>query len=650
MMNRGGRGDGKEDDDDDDDEMMMNCGGKGHGKEDDDDDDDDDGYWLTLLPPLSFSSYRLSFSFNPIKHICFLMATAQANIVIAGKLNIKLAMVFVNFVVLLMGILGLQEMSALGLSKPTIQDVEPTPSLTSTVTVPIDWTSGVRCEKLAVAVAHQKYLCKSQTASAYMELAKAQHTCEDRCGDTPIFRNDLLNCACDEICIVYGDCCRDISIVCPQIHGIGKARYADVMKKVTSSCHANNFAVLRESAHRCLSSTTPTADNAERRNQKLAAVKAMQRVSSNHLSSAASVFQSCTVHRVTDVASPLARNCKVYQIITCSCGDGTEFKEHVHNICMSQKFTAFSRYMFENSQLSRPLSRFGDADQCDVFNVTDSGMYHPLAALDLNKNGFKIKVTPIFPEPSGLFQENNNRSRDRDCDQQVQDPSRLAALDIVDREDVYYIVELEKTLEKRLHCPSLDMSLTDCRLEECVQGAIMFKAHFGHFGNHSCVLPALATVLVWGRNVTVPVCSCFRVLTALAALEIWKLYLSLSGGATCSFHLRALEKVATDLRNDPFEVEANNTGLAVETRFQKLYEEVSMNCSGQAETEENLQVCFYTAREMSQTQAKPALCFNASPQVRFLRRNSGKRTGDVSFLMLILVFIASFAWFLCLVF
>ncbi|GFO07376.1 hypothetical protein PoB_003388100 [Plakobranchus ocellatus] len=257
----------------------------------------------------------------------------------------------------------------------------------------------------------------------------------------------------------------------------------------------------------------------------------------------------------------------------------------------------------------------------------------------------------MFLELSGLFQGNNSRSRDRDCDQQVQDPSSLVARDVVDSEDVYYIVELEKTLEKRLRCPSLDISLTDCRLEECVQGAIMYNTgtSFGHFGNRSCVLPALATVLVGGSQVSVPVCSCFRVLTALAALDIWRLHLSISGEATCSFHLRALEKEATDPRNGPFEVEANNTRLTVETRFQKLYEEVSTNCSEEAATEPYVQVCFYTAREISHTQAKPAVCFDASPQARFLRKNAGKRTGGVSFLMLTQVFVAFFAWFSCLV-
>ncbi|GFO07377.1 hypothetical protein PoB_003388200 [Plakobranchus ocellatus] len=348
------------------------------------------------------------------------MAGAQAHIIVSGKLNIKPAMVFVGLMVLQTSVLSLQEVSALRLSKPTTQGVDPTPFVTSMVNYPVTLPSSLRCSKLAAAVAHQKQFCKSQTANAYMELAKAQFTCEDRCGDTPVFGKDLLNCACDEVCIVYGDCCQDISSVCPQIHATGKARYAHAMNKVTPSCHANNFAVLRESAPRCLSSATPAAGTAETtqpvtgtsedyadvvsiplknifgsfkfRDMSLNVMSdnfgtfellakpssvplavpqeaSLQcaGVSSKHFGSAASLFRLCTARRVTDVASPLERNCKVYQIMTCNCEDGEKFEDHLHHVCMGENLTSLNQHTFKNFLPLQAVNRPSDPNRCTIF-------------------------------------------------------------------------------------------------------------------------------------------------------------------------------------------------------------------------------------------------------------------------------------------
>ncbi|GFN93110.1 hypothetical protein PoB_001961600 [Plakobranchus ocellatus] len=517
------------------------------------------------------------------------------------------------------------------------------------------------CQQIAFDYVYRENICGAPDPDTYMETAKARYACKDRCGDVPVYGKDLFDCACDESCIVHGDCCKDLSVACPDIYASGKIQYSQLIGSAAPLCSNNDYNVLFFFTRQWYTQTTPTARNTPKKvpekntNQELKMVgslllkdvfhffrladlslnvvsesydhfklfaksssipKFVPRVAtlvcpyafSKDFRNAADVFESCLVTDITDVVTPLHRNCKMHQIISCHCNSSVKYNQHVHNVCMGQKLSPITQHTLWNYQLQFE-QKIGHGSQCKIFNRTETGSYNPRVATERKKkeNSFSITVFPIFTGFGDWSQANSNKNRSRVDDHQLEGSSQVTTWEIAEKGDIYYIVTLENVLEKRLRCPSLDIMLKECTLEECVHGAIMSNTEnsFNYFGNRSCVMPVLATASQGDSHMTVPLCSCLRVMSALSALQMWRIKLRLTGESMCSFHLALLSTEPTTGQANQFftrEPPKPDTG----TKFQDLYKASSINCSNEVAADKTLQICFYTAEEATKTEPKPA--------------------------------------------
>ena len=98
-------------------------------------------------------------------------------------------------------------------------------SFATYLTIPYS-TYSSECRNLATDFVYQNNLCDARDPQGYLDSKKAFYSCEHRCGHKqPYSERSREQCACDEICVVYDDCCRDMSVVCPQTYTRGKVQY-----------------------------------------------------------------------------------------------------------------------------------------------------------------------------------------------------------------------------------------------------------------------------------------------------------------------------------------------------------------------------------------------------------------------------------------
>ncbi|GFN93116.1 hypothetical protein PoB_001962200 [Plakobranchus ocellatus] len=406
------------------------------------------------------------------------------------------------------------------------------------------------CQQIAFDYVYRENICGAPDPDTYMETAKARYTCKDRCGDVPIYGKDLFDCACDERCIAHRDCCRDFSVACPDIHTTGKIRYSHVMDHVYTSCHEHDFQGFHQTVSSWPTTTIFTTQKDESSLLKQSffeprkafgssllkdvfysfrvgdlslnilsdnfdsfklfaksssipkfvpsvATLLCPYASSKYIRNAAEVFESCLVTYLMDIVTPLHRNCRMDQLISCYCNSIVKYNQHVHNVCMGQNVSPLTQLLLWNYQAEFE-KQLNDGAHCNIFNFTERRLQNPPSGKEQRKDGniYSMTVSPIFAELVARSRENNTSHNDRVGDHQFE--------------------------EKRLRCASLDIMVKECRLEECVHGAVMSNTEnsLNYFGNRSCVIPVLATVSQGDSHMTVPLCSCLRVMSALSALQM----------------------------------------------------------------------------------------------------------------------------------
>ncbi|GFN86392.1 hypothetical protein PoB_001289800 [Plakobranchus ocellatus] len=524
----------------------------------------------------------------------------------------------------------------------------------------------LECQKIAFDYVYRENVCGAPDPDTYMATYKSRYTCENRCGNVPSYGRDFFICACDESCIAHGDCCRDISVACPEIYARGQATYSHFADNLIRICMDGNFNTFYKAYFndKYTKEMYPTTSKTEIPNfindrQTIVGSRLLKDimmpfklgdfslkvifdsfstfrllakptsipffipktvsllcplVSLKFLTSASQVFSSCNVDAVTDVVTPLHRNCEMKEIMSCHCESDMLYKQHVHNVCMGQNGPILSLYTLYFYQTQFVFSPRDDA-QCSVWNVTDFGLYYPDNGGDQKEGAIQIKVAAFFRELRSKDKAYSASDKARANVKHADENSAGISWDTISIEDIYYVVELEDTKEKRLLCSTLDMPLTECKLEECVHGSIVSDAGnaLGHFGNRSCVIPAVADVLVSGSNRTVPLCSCLRVMAALSALRIWRIKWATGGISGCYF--LTLPTKVDELKESSSSSTLHfslteETRPSLSTRFQNLFKRNTTNCLDDEEAIGNaLQVCLYTTIEVSNTELKPAMCF-----------------------------------------
>ncbi|GFN84258.1 hypothetical protein PoB_001076400 [Plakobranchus ocellatus] len=536
----------------------------------------------------------------------------------------------------------------------------------ATATVPYQSISSEQCEQMAHEYVYKENLCKAPDPATYLIVAKAQYSCKDRCGIVPEYGRDFYECACDEVCIPYKDCCKDFSIACPTVHATGQAIYSELAGKVVPVCYNKYFKVLAKRRSKnndgVTEATTQSAKRAVRADYSKAngnkflwlGTKLINFMFGDHSSKLLffnlNTFRmskplvsnpfvipeilsaSCSFHDIqsiiniadtceaidrTHVITALHRNCKMNQILSCSCGDRNSYRQHLHNICLgfNTSISTINRYKlmyFQTNFFSRP-----EKEQCRLHKYTESWHTQLVSGHQTRRRKHEVKmiIRPIIKSLSEVSQYDKTAGRENDADnkENIKEVNGYVARDLINDEnaDYQYIIELENTLEKRLRCPTLDRFLTDCQLEECTHGAIIsdISVKVGQFGNDSCIVPKFATVYAASRQTHVLLCSCLRVMAAIKALKIWTVkILNVGLRGQCHFSLSLIPAEpdsGQEMRLSLIEA----TKPTFETRLQQQFRKTSAFCSEENGNQGDLQLSFFTLSEKLRGDTSPSATF-----------------------------------------
>ncbi|GFN73787.1 hypothetical protein PoB_000029300 [Plakobranchus ocellatus] len=551
--------------------------------------------------------------------------------------------------------------SGFGGTKGTKNDWYTFSSSLATATVP--YRENSVCEQKAFDYVYRENLCHALDPDTYMIAAKARYTCENRCGNVPEHRKDLYSCACDEVCIPYKDCCRDFSVVCPSLYARGHSIYYDFARKVRPLCSAKDFKVLVKTAYDSHTTESPkqraikteTANNLRNNSNNFmwlrntgvetftlgdhsskilfldfATHKLSRQLTSNSffipklfslncpkvsfspLMSLQETLHTCEKIATEEVDTPLHRNCKINQIVSCPCHNSVYYRQHLHNICMGHNrfISALNQQPLKNFQINFPGG--AESTRCSVHNFTESlGLQvSSIRQLSGKRSTVRIRITPFQTSLSVLGQSNNHKKNDSHNNASKEN-EETKPRGFIDKDDIYYILEFENTLERRLRCSTIDSFPADCQLEECSQGAIVASTtklgtSTGVFGNSSCILPVVAKVQ--GNKVPVTPCSCLRAMAALSSLQIWIVKQISSRKSLCSFDLRPISSEPVSLSASPLTL-MEATRPSLEIRLQRFLNETTVSCSDEDEIHQNLRIDFYTSSLIARVESSPSASF-----------------------------------------
>ena len=103
--------------------------------------------------------------------------------------------------------------------------------------------NGCECRNIATDFVYQNNLCDAHDPKSYLGSKRAFYSCAHQCSHKhPYSERSREQCACDDICVVYDDCCRDMSVACPQTYTRGKVWYRH-FEADSSFCDRRNFLV-----------------------------------------------------------------------------------------------------------------------------------------------------------------------------------------------------------------------------------------------------------------------------------------------------------------------------------------------------------------------------------------------------------------------
>ena len=98
------------------------------------------------------------------------------------------------------------------------------------------------CRNQKTSYVYFKNLCGATDLQKFLQSSKEEYTCADRCGWGSTF-GIKRECACDDKCEIYGDCCRDFSAVCPELHSQASVVYSH-LKGAFAACEEASMVLL----------------------------------------------------------------------------------------------------------------------------------------------------------------------------------------------------------------------------------------------------------------------------------------------------------------------------------------------------------------------------------------------------------------------
>ncbi|GFO19994.1 hypothetical protein PoB_004649900 [Plakobranchus ocellatus] len=423
------------------------------------------------------------------------------------------------------------------------------------------------CQNILTQYAYENNACGAADVDAFLEVAKINYTCSDRCGKTLEF-GPFIGCACDERCVIYRDCCRDMPKICPQTYARGKNFYSPV-EGLESHCIDSTFVAVYPATEddevaRSLTTSTghphtmPTSHQGEEPSAfplgprkvkdyfqllkffgvvdstfgifflnyaaflshrvsrskpvfipEISTLDCLNRsLITQRSSSAAQLLPWCSVEAVTDVQTPFHRVCSPTETVVCRCAENLVINDPVVDTCQGHSNVM---PLFERFRRSRfpPNYSIYSGKVCHITSISLGRYIKPVR----KREGMKMRLTPILVSESV-----GNISED------VKTHNRVGETDeLVTRKPVEYILEMTKAVEYRLRCPRLTSFMSDCELLDCAPGAVKLnvQAHHSQVRGGSCIRPVIAVAARPGVSPALSTCSCMRVMSALSSVGRW---------------------------------------------------------------------------------------------------------------------------------
>ena len=441
------------------------------------------------------------------------------------------------------------------------------------------------CQDVAVDFAYRNNLCAgARNPEHCLSLATSRYTCLDRCGEAPSYGERFSQCACDVSCAAFGDCCRDMADICPDLQNIGKnIQYPYELHKYTG---CNDYVVVytNDDAPSTFNSApnppvTPSFVSVKKKlpfkPRSLAELTlplkrykvldlprklifenyfsygrfrttnstphyipkvsylscSMPHSEADELPTAQEILPWCRVTYLNDAITAYRRPCKEHQLLICNCGDSRPFTDHVHNVCLGRNISSPYRQTLWNTQVKYGISSSEQIKICSVLKTSALGsslenvieQYEPQYTMMMRV----LPVHKISRTPSKTPGRSIESQKETGKDQHL---------------EVGVKVELSNTLERRYHCSSLQNRLQDCRVERCAAGVLLWNggaSHHDHSVGRSCIIPVEARVFFQRASPPLPYCICINIFLTLNEFGLWNAGLKIEGGA-CSVELVTL--------------------------------------------------------------------------------------------------------------
>ena len=417
----------------------------------------------------------------------------------------------------------------------------------------------------------------------------------------------IRECGCDEICLVYGDCCADFLDQCPEVDSRGRILYAHLLR-VSVRC-ADSFAYVNSISGTLFSSSTvtvpsnsptvPSASSAPTTNPhsyswkkmkfllslphfkvidvpfgvvfynyetfnrlktssskpyfipRVAAFDCFGHTASVNYKKIAPIIEQCRLIEVRDAKVSSQRNCynEDINIVKCQCrGLPGSIKVNLHKACLGDH-----GYMPLHNMATVATPAYGVDNEYN--NLTEEKCVYENVLINPFAQGVEkfhpetsveLVFSPIFPtvdHTDKLRLMNNTQSSTSAHHGDDAD----SATDIP---SIEYVVELSKTLERYVRCPISYKVLSDCQLERCAKGAFLWTNPPPQverdFQNRKWFFPVLATIEAVGHSHGVPLCTCLGVLRAMVATQMWSVKMKHTGHTECHFWLQAVPEGKCD--------------------------------------------------------------------------------------------------------
>ncbi|GFO06253.1 hypothetical protein PoB_003275800 [Plakobranchus ocellatus] len=522
------------------------------------------------------------------------------------------------------------------------------------------------CENNMYSFPHSNSLCDTPDFSNNLTISKAHYSCVDRCGLAPIYGNPL-ECACDGICLLYGDCCWDIPNACPQAYAQAQDVKAGFVHGTLSDCtgYPSTLVITNKSPPLDASSESSTLPSsmphpkqvspfsggfdfihlkwfmvADRRSGILFKNKTVSQSlqlpvlslsfvpkeailkcavgQSNAIfryRSAARVIRNCLIADLYDIPTIFHRNCPALSAIMCPCEVGLEIQSKYYDSCLEIVNSLFQRRY--HGILSHALHfGFGNSsseNKCKKVTVNYEQRPSDIAF----RNEMKIRITPLFVALQSDFISHGEPYTGHD-DRKV---TNAKAENLSKKLTVEYVVEMANVLENRLLCNNLSNFPFHCQLDKCVPGALLVSKispnSYSPFKDRACIYPirAKAETSDHGALSQVPSCSCFLLAEALSSFELWDIQIENRKGV-CFLQMNAfIHDKPTKQRMEPytfsdlklFDVSNSLTVSIVWEQLQiKLINDREKHCP--YDNFQELHVCFYYFDERSSGSSEKNIC------------------------------------------